>query len=108
MPAHDVSLKINEAQYFLLMKFWSLCPFFSESVYDLVSWTGMSQINKIEGDKERDPIQVSERSIIFSHEEIFLSVYEPIFRTAFLTTRPLETNRTLISVNCLFLETLQS
>lgn len=31
---------------------------FSESVYDLVSWTSMSQINKIEGDKELDPIQV--------------------------------------------------
>lgn len=81
---------------------------FSESVYDLVSWTGMSQINKIEGDKELDPIQVSEQSIIFSHEEIFLSVYEPIFRTAFLTPHPLEPNRTLISVHCLFLETLQS
>lgn len=62
----------------------------------------------MEGDKELDPTQVSEQSIIFSHEEIFLFVCKAIFRTAFLTPHPLETNRTLISVHCLLMETMQS
>lgn len=68
----------------------SLPHFISESQDDLMNWTDMNQKNKIKGDKEHGRIQVSQQSTIFTQEEIFLLVYEPTFRTAFLTSNPLE------------------